>query len=96
MDIKWDELKEEMDKILVDMSDIGFAIEFAKTWTQIEDEGDRLAEENTTLDFLVRVAEKKQFEAEQKLEAIRKLMDEKQYMDEAILLKLKTLEVLDS
>jgi len=39
---KWDDLKEEMDKILVDMSDIGFAIEFSKLWNQLEAEGDRL------------------------------------------------------
>ena len=42
---RWNILKEEMDKILVDLSDIGFAIEFSKIWNQIEAEGDRLQEE---------------------------------------------------
>ena len=48
---KWDALKTEMDKILVDMSDIGFAIEFSKLWNQIEEEGDRLDQivEKTTV-----------------------------------------------
>ena len=32
---------------------------------------------------------------EQKLRAIRNLMDKEQYMDEAIILKIKVLEVLD-
>jgi hypothetical protein len=33
---------------------------------------------------------------QQKLEAIQELMNEKQYMDEAIILKIKVLEVLNS
>lgn len=42
MTVKWDEIKEKMDVILVDMSDIGFAIEFCKVWNQIEEEGGKL------------------------------------------------------
>ena len=51
LDIKWDKLKEEMGKILVDMSDIGFAIEFSKIWNQIEAEGDKLKEKADKYDF---------------------------------------------
>ena len=43
---------------------------------KVKAEGDSLKQSNTALDFMVRVAEKKQFEAEQKLRAVKQVIDE--------------------
>ena len=74
----------------------GWCIEAWKKNKELKAEGDSLKQSNIALDFMIRVAEKKQFENEQKLEAIRELLKEKQYMDEAIILQLNILEILNA
>lgn len=67
---EWEQAKALMDKILVDISDIGFAIEFAKIWNKIETEGDKLQEIVTKWDKAWKEMELDQ----QKLEVIRGLV----------------------
>jgi len=52
---EWRQLQEEMDKITCDLSDKGFAIEWAKMWNRIEPLVDKLIEKAEKHDRLVKL-----------------------------------------
>uniref|UniRef100_A0A6M3M9M7 Uncharacterized protein n=1 Tax=viral metagenome TaxID=1070528 RepID=A0A6M3M9M7_9ZZZZ len=92
----WDSLIEETEKIEGDLSDIGFMIEFAKIWNQVKKKGHELQEKAEKYDKLVKLTPSpKLIEYSQKIVKIREILEKPQYMDEAVLLKMKILEILD-
>ena len=48
----WDKLVKEVEKIEIDMPDIGFAIEFIKVWNRVKAEGNKNAEKAKRYDDL--------------------------------------------
>ena len=71
---EWDKLKAEMDTILVDLSDIGFAIEFSKLWNKLEAEGDKLQSHLACCQEGYKMQMEAHHEVKQKLEAIRTIV----------------------
>ena len=73
---EWDKLWEKMPLPITDQwgrTDTGPLIAFVM---KVKAEGDNLKQSNIALDFMVRVAEKKQVETEQKLRAVKQIIDE--------------------